>query len=124
MPADHPLHDVREMVKAVLKDVSRIFSRIYAKGGQLLIPPEHLLRALFLQVLDSVRSEWMLMEQLNHNLLFRWFVGLNVDDPVRSLTTSSKNPERLIAAAIAEKFFERVLDPFAKPASCLTNTSR
>ena len=120
VPADHPLREIREMVNAVLKDMSRTFSRIYAKEGRPSIPPEHLLRALLLQVLYSVRSERMLMEQLDYNLLFRWFVGLNMDDPVWSPTTFSKNRERLIEAAIADKFFERVL-VLAREAGFLSN---
>lgn len=120
VPADHPLREIREMVNAVLKDMSRTFSRIYAKEGRPSIPPEHLLRALLLQVLYSVRSERMLMEQLDYNLLFRWFVGLNMDDPVWSPTTFSKNRERLIDAAIADKFFERVL-VLAREAGFLSN---
>jgi len=120
VPADHPLREIREMVNAVLKDMSRTFSRIYAKEGRPSIPPEHLLRALLLQVLYSVRSERMLMEQLDYNLLFRWFVGLNMDDPVWSPTTFSKNRERLIQAAIADKFFERVL-VLAREAGFLSN---
>ncbi len=120
VPADHPLREIREMVNAVLKDMSRTFSRIYAKEGRPSIPPEHLLRALLLQVLYSVRSERMLMEQLDYNLLFRWFVGLSMDDPVWSPTTFSKNRERLIDAAIADKFFERVL-VLAREAGFLSN---
>jgi transposase len=109
VPEDHPLRPIREMVNVVLKDMSRTFARIYARDGRPSIPPEYLLCALLLQVLYSVRSERMLMEQLNYNLLFRWFVGLNMDDRVWSPTTFSKNRERLIEAAIADKFFERVL---------------
>ena len=120
VPADHPLREIREMVNAVLKDMSRTFSRIYSKEGRPSIPPEHLLRALLLQVLYSVRSERMLMEQLDYNLLFRWFVGLNMDDPVWSPTTFSKNRERLIDAAIADRFFERVL-VLAREAGFLSN---
>jgi len=108
VPQDHPLRPIREMVNVVLKDMSPSFGRIYAREGRPSIPPERLLRALLLQVLFSVRSERMLMEQLNYNLLFRWFVGLNMDDAVWSPTTFSKNRERLIHAAIADKFFERV----------------
>jgi transposase len=109
VPEDHPLRPIREMVNVVLNDLSPSFSRIYAREGRPSIPPERLLRALLLQMLHSVRSERLLMEELNYNLLFRWFVGLNADDPVWSSTTFSKNRERLIDAAIADKFFERVL---------------
>ena len=120
VPEDHPLRPIREMVNVVLKDMSRSFARIYAREGRPSIPPEHLLRALLLQVLYSVRSERMLMEQLDYNLLFRWFVGLNMDDRVWSPTTFSKNRERLIDAAIADKFFERVL-VMAREAGFLSN---
>ena len=109
VPQDHPLRPIREMVNVVLKDMSLSFGRLYAREGRPSIPPERLLRALLLQVLYSVRSERLLMEQLDYNLLFRWFVGLNADDPVWSATTFSKNRERLIEHAIADKFFERVL---------------
>jgi transposase len=109
VPQDHPLRPIREMVDVVLKDMSPIFSRIYAREGRPSIPPERLLRALLLQVLFSVRSERQLMEQLDYNMLFRWFVGLSMDDPVWSATTFSKNRERLLDAKIADKFFERVL---------------
>jgi len=109
VPVDHPLRPIREMVNVVLKDMSRSFARIYASEGRPSIPPERLLRALLLQVLYSIRSERLLMEELNYNLLYRWFVGLNADDPVWSPTTFSKNRERLIDAAIADKFFDRVL---------------
>ena len=108
VPADHPLRPIREMVNVILKDMSPSFGRIYAREGRPSIPPERLLRALLLQMLYSVRSERLLMEELNYNLLFRWFVGLNADDSVWSPTTFSKNRERLIEAAIADKFFDRV----------------
>jgi transposase len=120
VPADHPLRPIREMVNLVLKDMSPSFSRIYSRDGRPSIPPEHLLRALLLQVLYSVRSERMLMEQLDYNLLFRWFVGLNMDDRVWNPTTFTKNRERLIEAAIADKFFERVLE-MARGAGFLSN---
>jgi transposase len=109
VPEDHPLRPIREMVNVVLKDMSPSFGRIYAREGRPSIPPERLLRALLLQLLYSIRSERQLMEELNYNLLYRWFVGLNADDPVWNPTTFTKNRERLIDAAIADKFFERVL---------------
>jgi len=108
VPQNHPLRPILELVNVVLKDILASFGRIYSREGRPSIPPEHLLRALLLQVLFSVRGERMLMEQLNYNLLFRWFVGLNMDDAVWSPTTFSKNRERLIDAGIAVKFFERV----------------
>src|SRR5258705_340820 len=109
VPEDHPLRPIREMVNGVLSDMSPCFTRIYAREGRPSIPPERLLRALLLQMLYSVRSERLLMEELNYNLLYRWFVGLNADDPVWNPTTFSKNRDRLIDAAIADEFFERVL---------------
>src|SRR5262249_46983890 len=82
VPQDHPLRSIRRMVDAVLKRLSPCFDALYAQGGRPSIAPEKLLRALLLQCLYSVRSERLLMEQLDYNLLFRWFVGLNMDDPV------------------------------------------
>src|SRR5256712_3449776 len=81
IPADHPLRSIREMTDEVLRQLSPRFARLYAKTGRPSIAPEKLLRALLLQVLYSVRSERLLMEQLEYNLLFRWFVGLSMDDP-------------------------------------------
>lgn len=110
VPADHPLRPIREMVEVALKELSRSFARLYADWGRPSIAPEKLLRALLLQVLYSVRSERMLMEQLEYNLLFRWFVGLNMDEPVWVATVFSKNRDRLLNGDIAEKFFAQVLD--------------
>jgi transposase len=110
VPADHPLRPIREMVNAVLKTLSPDFDRIYSAVGRPSIPPERLLRALLLQVLYTVRSERMLMEQLDYNMLFRWFVGLNMDDPVWDVTVFTKNRERFLEGEIAEKFFAAVLD--------------
>jgi transposase len=114
VPADHPLRPIREMTNQVLKEMSRSFARLYAKHGRPSIPPEKLLRALLLQVLYSIRSERMLMEQLDYNLLFRWFVGLNMDDVVWAPTTFTKNRERLLDGDIARKFFDRVVDLASK----------
>jgi transposase len=110
VPADHPLRPIREMVNAVLETLSPDFNKIYSALGRPSIPPERLLRALLLQVLYTVRSERMLMEQLNYNMLFRWFVGLNMDDPVWDVTVFTKNRERFLEGEIAEKFFAAVLD--------------
>ena len=82
VPADHPLRPIRQMVDDVLRGLSPQFDALYARTGRPSIPPEKLLRALLVQLLYSVRSERQLMEQLDYNLLFRWFVGLNMDDPV------------------------------------------
>jgi len=110
VPADHPLRAIRQMTDGVLARLSQQFTRMYSTIGRPSIAPEKLLRALLLQVLYTVRSERMLMEQLEYNLLFRWFVGLNMDDPVWDPTVFSKNRDRLLAADVAALFFQRVLD--------------
>jgi transposase len=109
VPADHPLRPIRQMVDEVLKSLSRCFDRRYSHIGRPSIPPEKLLRALLLQVLYTVRSERLLLEQLDYNLLFRWFVGLNMDDPIWDATVFSKNRERLLKGEVAQAFFEQVL---------------
>jgi transposase len=109
VPADHPLRSIRKMTDRALAGLSRKFSAMYSATGRPSIPPEKLLRALLLQVLYTVRSERLLMEQLEYNLLFRWFVGLNMDEPVWVPTVYSKNRERLLEGDIAEKFFRGVL---------------
>src|SRR5213595_3817165 len=109
IPADHPLRPIREMTDEVLRQLSRRFARLYAKTGRPSIAPEKLLRALLLQVLYSVRSERLLMEQLQYNLLFRWFVGLSMDDEVWNATTFSKNRDRLLEGEIASLFFASVV---------------
>ena len=108
VPADHPLRAIRSLTDAALRTMSRRFARLYAKTGRPSIPPEQLLRALLLQVLYSVRSERLLMEELRYNLLFRWFVGLNMDDPVWHPTTFTKNRDRLLAGEVAAAFFDAV----------------
>jgi transposase len=108
IPADHPLRPLREMVDRVLQELSPQFDQLYSKVGRPSIPPEHLLRALLLQVLYSVRSERLLTEQLDYNLLFRWFVGLAMDDRVWDATVFTKNRDRLLRGDIARGFFERV----------------
>jgi transposase len=110
VPADHPLRPIREMVDRALKGLSRRFNEIYSATGRPSIPPEKLLRALLLQVLYTVRSERLLMEQLEYNLLFRWFVGLNMDEAVWVPTVFSKNRDRLLEGDIAERFFDGVLN--------------
>lgn len=109
VPMDHPLRPIRQMVDAVLRGLSPQFDALYARTGRPSIPPEKLLRALLVQLLYSVRSERQLMEQLDYNLLFRWFVGLNMDDPVWDATVFTKNRERLLAGDIAQGFFDHVL---------------
>jgi transposase len=108
VPADHPLRVIRRLVDTVLKRLSPRFEGMYAEGGRPSIAPERLLRALLLQCLYWVRSERLLMEQLDYNLLFRWFVGLNMDDPIWDATVFSKNRERLLAGDVARAFFEEV----------------
>jgi len=110
VPADHPLRPIRKMTDEIFRELSPRFAVLYARVGRPSIAPEKLLRALLLQVLYSVRSERMLMEQLSYNLLFRWFVGLNMDDAVWDATTFSKNRDRLLGGEIAEEFFTAVLD--------------
>lgn len=109
VPAEHPLRRVREMVDAILKEMSPRFAKLYADVGRPSIAPERLLRALLLQIFYSVRSERLLMEQLDYNLLFRWFVGLGMDEPVWNHAVFSHNRERLLNEEIAEAFFQRVL---------------
>src|SRR5450759_2464023 len=114
VPADHPLRPIRKMVDEVLQEMSPQFSKLYADVGRPSIAPERLLRALLLQIFYTVRSERLLMEQLQYNLLFRWFVGMEMDETVWNHAVFSKNRERLLNEAIAEAFFQRVLAQ-AKP---------
>ena len=109
VPADHPLRRVRTMTERALADLDPLFSRLYARTGRPSVPPEQLLRALLLQLLYSVRSERMLMERLDYDMLFRWFVGLNPDDPVWDPTVFTKNRERLLRGEVASAFFDAVL---------------
>ncbi len=109
VPAGHPLRPIRVMVDQALSEMTSSFDAMYKKLGRPSIAPEKLLRTLLLQVLYSIRSERMLMEQLEYNLLFRWFVGLNIDDAVWVPTVFSKNRDRLLAGDIAQKFFAQVL---------------
>jgi transposase len=109
VPADHPLRAIRRITDRALAQLSPRFGALYVHFGRPSIPPEKLLRALLLQALYTVRSERQLMEQLDYNLLFRWFVGLGMDDAVWSPTTFSKNRDRLLDGDIAQAFFEAVL---------------
>src|SRR5881296_327197 len=109
IPTDHPLRAMRPLVDAVLRELSPRFAELYSRVGRPSIAPEKLLRALLLQVLYTIRSERLLMEQLDYNLLFRWFVGLEMDDPVWNATVFTKNRERLLAGDIARGFFDRVV---------------
>ncbi len=107
--ADHPLRAVRRVTDEVLTTLSPRFTKMYADIGRPSIPPEQLLRALLVQSLYTVRSERLLMEEINYSVLFRWFVGLGMDDPVWSPTTFSKNRDRLLESDIAGAFFDAVL---------------
>jgi transposase len=109
VPADHPLRMIRRMTDAIFDRLSPRFDRLYSTIGRPSIAPEKLLRALLVQGLYTVRSERLLMEQLQYNLLFRWFVGLSMDDPVWDATTFTKNRDRLLEGDIAAAFFEAVL---------------
>jgi transposase len=106
---DHPLRTIREIANAALSDLSRAFSALYTDFGRPSIAPEKLLRAMLLQAFYGVRSERQLMERLEFDLLFRWFVGLGVDDPVWDHSTFSKNRDRLLEGEIAAKFLAAVL---------------
>jgi transposase len=109
VPADHPLRVLRALVDGALRELAPRFEAMYARVGRPSVPPEQLLRALLLQVLYTVRSERLLMEQLDYNLLFRWFVGLSVDEPVWVPTTFTKNRDRLLAGDVAHAFFAAVV---------------
>src|SRR5581483_373436 len=108
IPADHPLRAVRRVVDEVLRAMSKNFDALYADSGRHSIAPERLLRALLLQCFYSIRSERMLVEQINYSWLFRWFVGLDMDEPVWNHAVFSKNRERLLQADIARIFFALV----------------
>ena len=109
VPRDHPLRSLRSMADEALRELQPRFGKLYATTGRPSIAPEKLLRALLLQVLYTVRSERMLMEQLDYNLLFRWFVGLNMDDAIWDATVFTKNRQRLLQGNIADAFFAAVL---------------
>jgi transposase len=107
---DHPLRPIRRMVDQVLKQLSPEFDKMYSKVGRPSIPPEQLLRALLLQMLYSVRSERLLVEEIDYNILFRWFVGLNLDDEVWDATVFTKNRDRLLEAEVAKEFLSLVVE--------------
>jgi transposase len=110
VPADHPLRAIRTMVDEALAGLSGHFDTLYAVSGRRSIAPEKLVRALLLQALYSVRSERQLMEQMDYNLLFRWFVGLNMDDAIWDVTVFTKNRERLIKGEVAERLLLAVVE--------------
>jgi transposase len=109
VPQDHPLRAIRALVDDVLREMSREFDGLYARVGRPSIPPERLLRAQLLQVFYSIRSERLLMEQLDYNLLFRWFVGMDMDEPIWDPTVFTKNRDRLLNQDIARSFLRRVV---------------
>jgi transposase len=108
VPAAHPLRKLRGVVDALLATMDREFEAVYARRGRPSVPPEMLLKALLLQILFSIRSERQLVEAIDYNLLYRWFVGLNIDDKVWDHSTFSANRERLFNEDLARVFFERV----------------
>lgn len=110
VPKNHPLRPVRILVNDALHALSREFDKMYSEIGRPSIAPEKLLRALLLQIFYTIRSERMLMEELDYNLLFRWFVGLNMDDPVWDATVFSKNRERMLSSDVASLFFQAVVE--------------
>src|SRR5918995_5041689 len=107
---DHPLRAMRRMTDDVLRELSPRFDRMYSEMGRPSIPPEQLLRALLLQGLYTIRSERLLIEEIDYSILFRWFIGLSLDEPIWSPTTFSKNRDRLLQADIASAFFDTVLE--------------
>jgi transposase len=108
VPAEHPLRAVRKLTDRVLESLSGEFDQLYAAGGRPSVAPEYILRALLLQVFYSVRSERLLVEQIDYNLLFRWFVGLGMDDAVWNHAVFSKNRDRLLTSEVAQRFFAEV----------------
>ena len=110
VPPEHPLRPLRKMVDEVLKGMNEEFEQMYSNTGRPSIPPEQLLRALLIQALYSVRSERMLMEQLDYNMLFRWFVGLTLDDEIWDVTVFTKNRDRLLEANMAKQFLDAVVE--------------
>ena len=109
VPQDHPLRPIRTMVDAALKEMDQDFNALYAASGRDSIPPEKLLRAQLLMAFYTIRSERQLMEQINYNLLFRWFVGFSMDDEVWDHSTFTKNRDRLLGGEVAQRFFAQVL---------------
>ena len=106
---DHPLRAIRRVVDEVLRELSPLFAAMYSATGRPSIPPEKLLRALLLQMLYSIRSERLLMEEIDYSVLFRWFVGMNLDEPVWDATTFTKNRERLLDGNVAREFLSEIV---------------
>ena len=109
IPAKHPLRKIREIVDSVLEEMSKDFDALYSHTGRPSVPPEKLLKALFLQILYGIRSERQLLEQIDFNFLYRWFLGMKADDRIWDETVFSKNRERLLNGTIADKLFEKVI---------------
>ena len=122
--ADHPLRPIRRMTDAALQRLSPRFDRLYSTTGRPSIPPEQLLRALLLQMLYSIRSERLLMEELDYNILYRWFVGLSLDDPIWDATTFTKNRDRLLDGDIATRSLRKCSRRSRPTGCCRTSTSR
>jgi len=114
VPADHPIRIIRRMTDGALRELSEAFAPLYSSMGRRSVAPEKLLRALLLQVLFSIRSERRLMDELNYNLMFRWFVGMNMDEPVWDVTVFSKNRRRLLDGDIAQAFLGKVVEQAGK----------
>ena len=110
VPSDHPLRAIRRLVDEILTEMSREFDALYSTVGRPSIPPERLLRAQLLQIFYSIRSERLLMEQLDYNILFRWFVGLDMDEPIWVPTVFTKNRDRLLTQEVERSFFRRVVE--------------
>jgi transposase len=117
---DHPLRAIRTMVDEVLRSLSPQFSRMYAREGRPSIAPEKLLRALVLQMLYSIRSERLLVEEIEYSILFRWFVGLNLDEEVWDATVFTKNRDRLLEADVAQRFLAQVVE-LAREKGCISD---
>lgn len=110
IPADHPLRPIKKMTNAALKQLSPELGSLYAKTGRPSIPPERLLRALLLEVLYSIRSERLLVEQLDYNFLFRWFVRMGTNEEIWDHSSFTQNRDRLLSGDVAHRFFAAVLD--------------
>jgi transposase len=117
VPSDHPLRAIRGLVEDVLAGLSREFSKLYSHTGRPSIPPEHLLKASLLQGFFTIRSERQLMEQIDYNMLFRWFVGLSMDDAVWDASTFSKNRERADAGRCGKELHGKAVEPAAGEAA-------
>ena len=110
VPSDHPLRAIRKMADQALAELSAHFAVLYARRGRPSIPPEQLIRALLLQVLYGIRSERQLMERIRYDLLFRWFVGLGIDEQEWDATVFTKNRDRLLAGEVSQRLLEAVLE--------------